>query len=767
MSGLSPARRLVSKTSDITDFFRGHSSNQAQNDASTSNNPTLEVPHSDSEAVMGKKKITRIPLFGRSRKKSNQSAASSPFTASLNERESADLGGQSSRAPSTSTDRRQPEPSSVVEQPPPLPTSSKVPSSSLSSKFAAHFSHSRSSKVPVTAQIISAPIPSSSRQASGLTPQSPRSGSSDSGSSGGSKARSTTPRPTQPTITVSLSPDNPDDLFTRFTSTTAKRASEVPKPRTKDRNAGQTSSTPPSSSTSTPEPSIYRRGHTPASAIAAAVRHQHNPSNGSDRPPSTSSKNSNSNSNSRKNSDSDKSHDKHDGSSTPRLSDPRESPRPTVPEKDRGLPPSLQRRASVATGSVQTSENGSASIRSRMKQPAPPARTRPPSMPLPLPPAPSTPPPEVPASPRIPFTASIRAETQSASQNGHAPRQRAHTLAGSVANPSAAALPPLSRPGTTGPLEVPPVVEGETLDVDTASVEQLRKALKTRNRQYDELATYVLKVTEAHVAEILALEKKIHALSKDVARRDTEIKGLKYMINDEEPPKRTKTLPPGLNASSRLSPAGVRAAVVDSDQEVHSSPAGPSRRLYYQSDSGTESHAHSGAESIRASGASGSESVSSSVLRGKKIRRPFHLAEFGANLTRAGSTRRSSKLGPGGAEEVPYSKRTSLSSTSPSPSSSTSSLLPPSPSITMSSLSAIPEGPPSSFLRYESSDQQEERRALRASNRTSMSSMTSSSSTAASSSAYSIKRSRPTSIAQVLEKSPNMDDVLEKLRPFA
>jgi hypothetical protein len=55
---------------------------------------------------------------------------------------------------------------------------------------------------------------------------------------------------------------------------------------------------------------------------------------------------------------------------------------------------------------------------------------------------------------------------------------------------------------------------------------------------------------------------------------------------------------------------------------------------------------------------------------------------------------------------------------------------------------------------------------LRASRRISASSLTSSS-TAASSVYSTIKQSRPPSIAQVLEKSPNIEDVLEKLRPFA
>ena len=103
MSNLSPARRLRTKTSDLTDFFRGagHSSNQArhQDVMLSTSSATLEVPSGDEEGGT-RKKITRIPLFGRSRKKSNQSATSSPYVSSTAVRESSDIGEQSSRGPS-------------------------------------------------------------------------------------------------------------------------------------------------------------------------------------------------------------------------------------------------------------------------------------------------------------------------------------------------------------------------------------------------------------------------------------------------------------------------------------------------------------------------------------------------------------------------------------------------------------------------------------------------------------------------------------------
>jgi hypothetical protein len=116
MSSASPSRGLLAKTSDLTDFFRGggHTSLQARhsnNDISTTTRSSmaLEVPSSCDEgavaAVPTKKKITRIPLFGRSRKKSNQSATSSPFASSGGGRYSSEGGelemSSASRGPST------------------------------------------------------------------------------------------------------------------------------------------------------------------------------------------------------------------------------------------------------------------------------------------------------------------------------------------------------------------------------------------------------------------------------------------------------------------------------------------------------------------------------------------------------------------------------------------------------------------------------------------------------------------------------------------
>jgi hypothetical protein len=389
-----------------------------------------------------------------------------------------------------------------------------------------------------------------------------------------------------------------------------------------------------------------------------------------------------------------------------------------------------------------------------MKPPSnPPIRSGPPSIPLPRTPVLNAPSPEVHVL-LSPLRQSFNTELEATSVQKLIARPRAHTI-GSVGN--SPLLDDQPTPNTTATL-IPPSTDipEASIDIDTASEPQLRAALRFRNQRYDELATYVLKITEAHAMEVTNLGKKVHTLEKEVARKDKELKGLRWIINNGD------SSQPQQFSAGILSHSPLSQTLSEPEDNSRIIPAA-SRRLYYQSDSGTESHV----ESIR-SAASGSDSVSS--FRYKSLRKPSTLAEVTYNFCRTGSTRRPSKKPPGlGAEKVleTPNKQSSLTSVSLSPSSSTSSLLPPSPSITMSFLSAIPEGPPSALrpsLRYDNSDQ-EERRALRASHRTS----TSSTSSAATSSAYSgnIKRSRPPSIAQVLEKSPIMDDVLEKLRPFA
>jgi hypothetical protein len=97
-----PPRTMAS---DISKLFRSVSSLQPKPDkiTSTASTSTLETP--TTTTVASKKKITRIPLFGRPRKKSNHSASSGPYSSSGFVRESTDVAETSSTAPSPERDR--------------------------------------------------------------------------------------------------------------------------------------------------------------------------------------------------------------------------------------------------------------------------------------------------------------------------------------------------------------------------------------------------------------------------------------------------------------------------------------------------------------------------------------------------------------------------------------------------------------------------------------------------------------------------------------
>lgn len=66
-----------------------------------------------------------------------------------------------------------------------------------------------------------------------------------------------------------------------------------------------------------------------------------------------------------------------------------------------------------------------------------------------------------------------------------------------------ASVPPLPAPGAL-PLpptpKSPPPVPGELLDIDNASPEELRRALKIRNAQYWALVGFVVRMKELHIA---------------------------------------------------------------------------------------------------------------------------------------------------------------------------------------------------------------------------------------------------------------------------
>ncbi|KAJ7939097.1 hypothetical protein B0H13DRAFT_2300830 [Mycena leptocephala] len=72
----------------------------------------------------------------------------------------------------------------------------------------------------------------------------------------------------------------------------------------------------------------------------------------------------------------------------------------------------------------------------------------------------------------------------------------------------------------------------EKFDVDKASPDQLRQTLKVRNQEFDELASYLLKLTEAHVADKQALLKKVASLEHEAWHLKNEVKGLTWLVTN-------------------------------------------------------------------------------------------------------------------------------------------------------------------------------------------------------------------------------------------
>jgi hypothetical protein len=70
------------------------------------------------------------------------------------------------------------------------------------------------------------------------------------------------------------------------------------------------------------------------------------------------------------------------------------------------------------------------------------------------------------------------------------------------------------RSGST--LDLLNVVNIEDININTASPEHLRRALRSRNKQFEELTSYMLGREEAWSAEQKALEKKITGLRLDL-----------------------------------------------------------------------------------------------------------------------------------------------------------------------------------------------------------------------------------------------------------
>lgn len=655
-------------------------------------------------------------------------------------------------------------PPETTSRPPPLPTTLppiNISSPSLGSKFAAHFTPLKSRRL--------SPRPAQASPSEGSTsgmlspPINSRGASFDSASSGGSANRSPTPRAAlQPTITVSLSPDNVEDYKDLFTLPRKKLPVQKRQPSTPASEYRDNFQDGDSNVTLSPTPPTSPRmqfPNPPSDSRLTGTRrsestHRDSQSSVDDRPnPLPKSPKTRLPSMKRQSNGS-----KADGLVEELARNSRNTHPPELgPVIDISPPPSVSLKPSPSLH------------RSRLRTPTTERPSQPPSIPLPDPPK-SNPMPSLPSSPHRSAEASTGPTITQ--------RRRAHTIG---------TIPPLSKPPSPIPASslsaqkrvkvhsdnssaVKQSSNKENANLNTATIEELKEALVTRNRDYEELASYLLKVTATHLAEKKALERKISILEQENLKKDNELRGFAFLVNNP--------------------PHGSANPLNQNQVAYRQSPVPPPklgfRMLHSAEDSGAESHQTSGAESIaesfRGSVTSGTESPSS--IRAKRMMRSSTLADGGFILGRVPSTKSTRGLGIDSVvPEMPLrsslSQRSSVYSLSSSSTSSASSLLPPSPSgTTLSSLSAIPESPthpsspPPKSPRVSGSlsagEAENQRHPSRTSRRISTPALVAPSSTQATS-AYSanLKRGRPPSIAQVLEKSPLAQEVIEARRSAA
>ncbi|KAG6835370.1 hypothetical protein H0H93_002114 [Arthromyces matolae] len=754
MAGPSSARSRT-KTGEITNFFRGYPPRQSSQGDSVSNSVHLSVPLEDSESTTPKK--SKLPFLGRTRKKSTTSVKSGnlPLTGRGYESEVAE-------PTTTRKDRRlsypvpPPEPP-MAERPSP-PSSSAIPhinvsSPSFGSKLVAHFTSSRLRK---PASHPTREPTSDGNNTDTLSPPTKQRGASmDSTTTAASTIPPPTPRATA--ITIPSAPTNLAEYSNVFTLSTAKKAT-LPR---------RQSATPASQYRDIYNKTDSRVSPTPSSPSKLRV----DPSGctGLPRPsgrgtPQRTTENVKSLKMPKKRALGLKLTE----DSTPEDSTTDES----VPVRSTDTPPASDALAPSPSPSIKSA---STSTRTRLRAPSALKEGRtssPPTIPLPEPPTNASSPSGSPVTP----SASPKLESPPLSGASTIRRPRANTIGSMPPTPvnPATISTTLSSAKQTLKLStqnVPPVRQTSTTersDLDSLTVEQLKEALIQRNQQYAELTSHFLEVTKGHAAEKAALQKRIATLEAEGTRKDKEIQGFTWMLNNRD------TLPPPDSDVDYTKIPGPRTQRNPSTKT--------SRRIQPADDSGAESPSLSGAESVPGSGGS---------VRLKKGLRPLTLGESTYSMYRSSiSSKSSSSRGPAVDNGIP-DQRASVyslsSSSSPTAASSTSSLLPPSPSITVSSLSAIPEisavvsskgespriststkRDSLSASEWETDPGTKSQNGIRTARRVSGSSFTSSSSSAATT-AYSanLRRSRPPSIAQVLQKSNTMDDVLEKLRPFA
>ncbi|KIK63782.1 hypothetical protein GYMLUDRAFT_71900 [Collybiopsis luxurians FD-317 M1] len=576
MSATTPSKKLQLRTSDLTDFFRGSSSGPSSTSNSLPSSTVLEINTSSSSP--SKKRSTRIPFIGRPRKKSTQSDVA--VTSDIIESRSSVTTAGSRSILDYGRDQVASLPQASTSQ-----HSLKLAANptSLGSKIAAHFAPSRSGlrrfQSRRSQRSARPPGDLSDYNSDSLAPPSAglRSPSIDSNSS--RVSRSSTPRPSQasreihdprpqPTITVSRPPvDNDpynlgeyDDLFTKPRHKIKPKpvpirtgSSDIPElnfPSSLSRRASPHSSSAlptitRSSSVLIAKPDAVEMISRPVTAPRVHKLSQSSATSNADSDrvsisgpsPRGFPSRRRENSLGRPASDLDAAEES-EVSVKSVMSMPTSFGSAGRTLSGKGV---LEKRRSLATTSIRDSEK----LRSRIAQPS-----RPPTIPLPATP---THPREISPSP--------------------VPRQRAHTISAGRTVPlgrSSSSLPRVGVPvqrdissskgdGRPPPLakdptsQVPgadrnsssssssstptltkviPNVQTLEIDIESASIDELREALRDRNKQIEELSNNLLRITEEHAADQTVWAEKIMELQKEVARKEEQIKALSLWMKN-------------------------------------------------------------------------------------------------------------------------------------------------------------------------------------------------------------------------------------------
>ncbi|KAK7062902.1 hypothetical protein VNI00_000399 [Paramarasmius palmivorus] len=323
----------------------------------------------------------------------------------------------------------------------------------------------------------------------------------------------------------------------------------------------------------------------------------------------------------------------------------------------------------------------------------------------------------------------------------------------STSNPDSSSSSSSSTPTLTA--KTFPRFEPIEIDVEVASVDELREGLQKQTSQLKDMASYCLQMTE----EKAQLEKKVALLEREIIRRDKEIKGYTWLLNNTRPAEGTQAL----RAVRKLDTPDLDRSDDSSVRSTRLPTPSPSTRLPLHrtgpEDSGAESYATSGAESLVDSGTSGTESLPPRRLQSMK--KLMLVESFNKTRSQPGSLIKQQAEGReleavhdlSGSRLGRYSSRSSVYSNSSSGSSPVSS--PTAMSFTAAGLTTISEAMHNSSLKDQRHKERKEQERKSTATKSSKPTSSSSTSRPTPSEAYAnnLKKGRPPSIGQVLDSS--------------